>query len=405
MSPTILHVDMNAFFASVEQAANPSLRGRPIAIIGAKDRTVVMTASYEAKRFGVKTGCTVFEARKRCPMVEFVIGDPDKYTDTSRTIMRLFERYTPQVEVCSIDEAFLDVTGSLHLFGPAETIARMIKRDIADACHITCSVGIAPNKLLAKLASEMQKPDGLVVIRAEDVPGCLEDVAVGELCGVGPRTTAWLHGRGIRTCGQLQRVPREFLVKQFGVTGAWLHDAAHGRDNEPVLSPGDEPAAKSVGHSMTLDADVRARAEVEMRLQHMAEMVGRRLRAARRAGRTVTVTIRFASFKTVAKRHTFSQPVCLGHEIFAHARRVWDTMPMPEPVRLVGVSVSNLSEGVGQPDLFGGDARAVRRAVAMDAVNDRYGEFTVYPAALLERSRRAPVIAPSWRPGSRAVMR
>ena len=406
MPRVILHVDMNSFFASVEQAANPSLRGQPIAVIGSKDRTVVLTASYAAKRFGVKTGNTVFEARKRCPGIRFVTSDPDKYMHTSRVLMQLFTRYTPQVEVSSIDEAFLDLTGSLYLFGTARRIAELIKRDVASAFNLTCSAGIAPNKLLAKLAAEMEKPDGLVIIRPEEVPGCLDRVPVGALCGVGPRTEAFLASRGIRTCGDVQRLPEAYLARCLGVSGTWLHHAAFGRDDSPVDPLGVEIPPKSVGHSMTLEADLDSRAQVEVQLQHMAEMVGRRMRSARLAGRTVTVTIRFSSFASTAKQKTGPHPVCLGLDIFALARQVWQTMAMPEPVRLVGVSVSNLEPMGVQLPLFAHERRAAALALASDAVNDRHGEFTVFPAALLLRCQRERTIAPSWRPdGLRQAIR
>lgn len=403
---TILHVDMNAFFASVEQAANPVLRNRPIAVIGSKERTVVLAASYAAKLFGVKTGCTVFDARKRCPDIVFVTSDPYKYMDTSTRIMRIFQQYTPLVEVCSIDEAFLDVTGSLYLFGPADGIARKIKQDIRDEFNITCSVGIAPNKLLSKLAANMQKPDGLVEIKADSVPACLRSIPIEDICGIGPRTTKFLNGKGIFTCGQLQQIPVEYLTATYGVIGEWLHRAAFGIDESPVITVGEEEDPKSVGHSMTLLRDVHSYDEIAIHLHHLSEMVGRRLRAGSFSGSTVSVTLRFSSFATITKRKTFGSLFQLGHDIYSAAMIVVKLIPLAGPVRLVGVSVSSLRKNDSQYPLFPEDRRKFFLTLAMDAVNDRYGESTIFPATVLQRHRRERTIAPSWRPhGIRQAIR
>ena len=402
----ILHVDMNAFFASVEQAVNPALRNKPIAVIGSKERTVVLAASYAAKLFGVKTGCTVFDARKRCPDIILVTSDPYKYMDTSRRIMAMFERYTPLVEICSIDEAFLDVTGSLYLFSSAERIAMDIKRDIAQEFHITCSIGIAPNKLVAKLAANLRKPDGLVVIRPEELPQRLADIPVDEICGIGPRLTAFLQSKGVRTCGQLQQLPRDYLVRRFGVMGAWMHRAAFGIDDAALVPHGEEEDPKSVGHSMTLLADVDTREQIEIHLQHLAEMVGRRMRMGGFSGKTVAVTLRYSSFTSATQRHTFAEYLRFGHDIFRAARSVLERMPLPEPVRLVGVSVSSLRKDGYEYPLFPEEQRACDLTLALDAINDRYGECTIFPAALLQRHRRERTIAPSWRPhGIRQAIR
>ncbi len=403
---TILHVDMNAFFASVEQASNPALRGKPIAVIGAKDRTVVLTASYPAKACGVKTGATMYEARRRCPLVQFVVGNPHKYMDTARRIAVILHQYTPLVEVCSIDEAFLDVSGSLYLFGSATRIAHAIKAAMRAAFNITCSIGIAPNKLLAKVAANLQKPDGLVIVHPDDVPAFVQDLPLEEICGIGPQLTAFFQQRGIHTCGQLQPVPRAYLEHQFGVLGAWLHDAACGHDTTPVIPAGEEPAPKSVGHSMTLAHNVTGRADVDLYLQQLADMVGRRLRAAGLCGTTVAVSLRWASFTSVTKRQTVAEPLRLGADIFRAAQRIWATIPLREPVRLVGVSVSNVRPHYEQLPLFAAERKARQLTIAQDMVNDKYGEYTLYPAAVLQRCRRERTIAPSWRPdGVRQAIR
>jgi DNA polymerase IV len=220
----ILHLDMNAFFASVEQQANPGLRGKPIAVIGSNGRTVITTASYEARKFGVKTGMAIWEARRQCPQIILVVGDNCKYTYTSSRIFKMMLDYTPLVEVFSIDEAFLDVTHSLKIFGSPERIAYLLKARIKQSFGLTCSIGIGPNKLLAKLASDMKKPDGLTIIRPDEVLQVIDPLPIKDLCGIGSRTERHLNLLGIKTCGDLGRFPVDILKRKFGVTGQHLHD-------------------------------------------------------------------------------------------------------------------------------------------------------------------------------------
>ncbi|MEE8185188.1 MAG: DNA polymerase IV, partial [Thermodesulfobacteriota bacterium] len=249
MSRTIMHIDMNAFFASVEQRCNPALRGRAIAVIGSAKRTVVTTASYEARRYGVKTGMNRYEAERVCPGLIFVIGDNRKYIDTSIRILDILKEFSPMLEVYSIDEAFIDITGSIGLFGPPRLIAKTIKKRIKEGFGLTCSIGIAPNKLLAKLASNMEKPDGLVKIEEGDIPGLLEDLPVGDLWGIGRKLTIYLKEMGVETCGQLGRCPVSLLRRRFGIIGERMRFMGRGVDDSPVIPIGEEEEAKSVGHS------------------------------------------------------------------------------------------------------------------------------------------------------------
>ncbi|NOR50626.1 MAG: DNA polymerase IV, partial [Desulfuromonadales bacterium] len=232
---TIMHVDMNAFFAAVEQQSNPALRGRPIAVTGSEKRSIILTTSYEARAFGVKTGMTRFEAFEFCPQLTLVPANNRLYTHVSSEIMALFQDYTPLVEIFSVDEAFLDLSGSLKLFGGVERIAYLIKSRIKARLGITCSIGVAPNKLLAKLASEQRKPDGLTIFRSEEISVLLENMPIQELCGIGRRLGRQLHGLGIFTCGQLSRFPLTILKRKYGVIGDKLHAMAHGVDSSPVV--------------------------------------------------------------------------------------------------------------------------------------------------------------------------
>jgi len=395
---TIMHIDMNAFFAAVEQQSNPDLRGKPIAVIGSGERTIITTCSYEARAFGVKTGMPVGLAKRHCPQLILVVGNNRKYTDTSTGIINIFRDFTPQVEVFSIDEAFLDVSGSLALYGSAERIAMLIKARIRHQYGLTCSVGIAPNKLLAKLASEMKKPDGLTRIDADKIYEILETVPVDDLCGVGRKTAQQLTLLGIRTCGDLGRFPLSVLKKRFGIVGERLQAMGRGIDHSPVVPAAEDDAVKSVGHSTTLPHDIDDPLEIRSWLLRLSEMVGQRARRYHMAGRTVTLTIRYADFSTFSVRATGVDWLSRSDAIYHAATTLLDTLTLAQPVRLLGVTLSTLRQEVQQYSLFEGERKAQQVAEAIDNVNDRYGGFAVTYGSTLEREKAARVISPAWRP-------
>jgi DNA polymerase-4 len=398
MNRTILHVDQNAFFASVEQSTNPDLRGKPIAVIG-RGRTVVTTASYEARAFGVKTGMNTWQAKQACPQIIFVIGDNRKYMHTSTEITKMMLDYTPLVEVFSIDEGWMDVTHSMSLFGTPENIAYQLKARIRHHFGITCSIGIAPNKLLAKLASEMKKPDGLTVIRPEDVSRILERMPVQELCGIGRKMERHLLMMGIRTCGELGRYDVGRLTRKFGVIGEQLHRMGLGIDESPVVPAEDQEEVKSVGHSMTLDRDIDSRRDILKYLLQLSEMVGRRARRYGVAGKTVHLTVRFADFTTIGKQQTRKDYTNQSDKIFDEALNILDTLEIGQPVRLLGVRITNLRYQQQQLPLFEDERRKVLATAAMDEVNDRYGGFSVTYGSLLDNEEKGSfVISPAWRP-------
>jgi DNA polymerase-4 len=394
----ILHVDMNAFFASVEQQTDPALRGKPIAVIGS-GRTVVTTASYEARAFGVKTGMNTWQARQACPQIIFVVGDNRKYTDTSTRIVAMMRDYTPLVEVFSIDEAFLDITASLKLFGSAERIAYLLKARIRHEFGLTCSVGIAPNKLLAKLASEMQKPDGLTIIAPDQVEAVLEQLPVKELCGIGARVASQLANFGIFTCGQLGRFPVATLTRRFGINGERLSQMGRGIDASPVTPPEEEAAVKSVGHSMTLAHDVTGREALRKYLLQLAEMVGRRARRYGVSGKTVHLTVRYGDFTTVGRQQTRSVPTNQSEAIYQDALAILDSFDLSRPVRLLGVRITNLVHHGDQLPLFEQERRLALATAAMDEANRRFGAFAVTYASVVEAEEPGShVISPAWRP-------
>ena len=400
-SKTILHVDMNAFFASVEQQANPELRGKPIAVVGGGGRTVITTSSYEARAKGVKTGMAVWEGKRCCPELIVVVGDSRKYTYTSTKINEIFRDYTPEVEAFSIDESWLDVTHSLSIFGSAVTIAYLIKARIRHSFGITCSIGIAPNKLLAKLASDLEKPDGLTVIAAEDVPRTLEHMPIRALCGIGRTTERQLNMMNIHTCGELGRCDEGRLTRKFGIVGRRLKEMGQGIDDSPVSTFGEDDEVKSVGHSRTLDRDIDDPAEIRRFLLQLSEMVGRRARRYHVSGKTVHLYVRYADFfSSWGKQTTLKNYINLSDEIYKAALGLLEGVELEQPLRLVGVSLSNLKQQTEQLPLFEDERKKLFATQAMDALNDRFGSTAVTFGSLLPGKGKSgsQVIPPSWRP-------
>jgi len=397
---TILHIDMNAFFASVEQRANPSLRGKAMAVIGSEHRGVVLSPSYEARAFGVKTGMTYGEAKAACPALILVPADPAKYSHACEELLGIWRDFSPQAELFSIDEAFLDVTGCEPLFGDPVRIAIRIKERVWNEKGLTCSIGIGPNKLLAKLGSDMQKPDGLVLISRDDVAEVLEDLPVKELCGIGPSLTGSLAAMGIHTCGELGRAPLHKLTARFGVVGERLRDMGRGIDDDAVmtLASQHEEESKSMGHSMTLTEDCSDIPMIERHILQLSEKVGRRLRRGSYQGHTVSLTLRYSDFHTFSRQKRLRHTVSHGLDVYAAARGILQDIRLDQPVRLVGVSVSGLTKHMAQMPLFDDERKRTFVAEAMDDINDRYGEFTVTWGTLAERYRHERVISPAWRP-------
>lgn len=396
MEKIILCIDMDAFFASVEQQANPKLRGKPIAVIGSGGRTVVTTRSYEARRFGVKTGMNVYEAKKLCPQIILVIGDNEKYTHTCTELEKVYRRFTPDVEVYSIDEAFLDVTTTHHLFGGPEEIGKTIKKEVREQFGINCTVGIAPNILIAKLASDIAKPDGLKWIKPEDMQTVLEDLPVKELWGIGPSTTASLESMGIRTCGELGRAPVSLLRNRFGIIGETLKAMGMGLCDRPLVTEEGDP--KSIGHSRTLAKDISDRKEIEAQILKLSEMVGRRARKYGFAGRKVTLTIRYPDFETFTKQTTLPDHTNSTHEIYRCCLGILRDIRLKDSVRLIGVTLSHLESENGQMILFKDREKEKSVLRAVDEINDREGEFMITWASYLRRKEPPAVISPAWRP-------
>lgn len=391
MTRWILHVDMDAFFASVEQVLDPSLAGKPVIVAGpAEGRGVVSTASYEARRFGVRSAMPTSQARRLCPQGIFLPGHHSAYGDYSHRVLAVLRRFTPLVEQTSIDEAYLDVTGCERLFGDALSLARLIKQEIRASTGLTCSVGVAPNRLLAKMASGLNKPDGLTYIADSDVPHVLWPMPVGALYGVGPSTAGRLRALGLASIGDVARYPVELLLKEFGLAGGQLHEAANGRDESPVLPADTLAEVKSISRETTFPLDIEELPDLEQTLLELAEDVGRRVRREGLRGRTVTIKVRTSDFTTVSRSKTLRSSTDLAEDIYRAARQALRDYWRPGfKVRLLGVGLANLEASNAAPaTLFDTSDRLRRVSLAVDRIRDRYGDGAVTRARLLRRKTR-----------------
>lgn len=384
---TILHLDLDAFFAQVEEVANPLLKGKPVFVVGhSMTSGVVLTANYAARRFGIKTGMALRKARKLCPSAVLVPADSSKYSDTAEQIFARLETYTPLVEIFSIDEAFMDLTGD-RFYPPRHSdvmaVAQEIKRWVWENFHLTLSIGIAPNKLLAKLASERRKPDGLFRIRPWEIEGIMRELPVEELCGIGSRLKFHLNQMGIFTAGELGRFPEMELFNRFGIPGLVLKRMGQGIDHSPVLPADHFDPAKSMGHSYTLTRATRNRETAFRYLLWLSEKTARRLRRRGCEGRTIHTTVRFSDFETLSRQRNLPFFVNDGKVIFEYARKILAELDQPgRPIRLLGVSVSGLRTAGREEWLFEDFKKRQHLLQALDSVNDKYGEFTVRPAFL-----------------------
>ena len=389
MTRTILHVDLDAFFAAVEQRDHPELRGKPVIVGGGgpNDRGVVSTASYEARAFGVHSAMSLREAGRRCPHGIFVPVDGAKYTAASREVMAVLRRFTPLVEPISIDEAFLDVTGSRVLFGSGETIGGRIKDEVKASVDLTISVGVATTKLVAKIASDLRKPDGLVVVEPGDEAAFLAPLEIRRLWGVGEKSAAALREYGVRTIGDLAALPDDLLIRRFGKYGAALGQRARGMDDDPV---GGRDAAKSIGHEHTFDVDTSDREVIERTLLGMSEGVAGRLRDSGVRASTITVKIRDTTFRTITRQRTLADPTDLTEPIFRTALELARPEVRGLRIRLLGVTASGLGERE-QLSLFAADDPRRRKVTeAADEVRHRFGERAITRARLVGSRLPAP---------------
>lgn len=389
----ILHIDMDAFFASVEQLDHPELKGKALVVGSDSGRGVVAAASYEARRYKIHSAMPMFMAKQRCPQLVIVPTRKGRYGEVSRSVMAILKRYSPIMEQVSIDEAFLDAAGCERLYGPPEAMARAIKNKIWDCTALTCSIGVAPLKFLAKIASDMNKPDGLTVIHPPDVPAVISALPVEKVPGVGKNAHRQLKQMGLTTLGDLSKINASVLVNRLGKFGHRLSDLAHGRD-ESTVTP--HSPTKSISTERTLPADTRNRDHLKQHLLAQSQEVGRQLRCQGFMARTISLKLKDTHFKQITRSVTLDRPCQSTEALYRAAKRLLDGQALEKAVRLIGVGASALiAETTPQQTLLfpGIDRKAngwekVDRAV--DRIAERFGRSAVHRGSLDPSSDEFP---------------
>jgi DNA polymerase-4 len=394
---TIFHLDMDAFFVSVEEVYDPTLKGKPVVVGGRpQERGVVSAASYAARKFGVHSAMPLRHAYRLCPHAIFLPGHPDRYRDYSEKVHRVLKRFSPRLEMVSIDEAYLDLTGSEKLLGPALAAGHQLHEEVRRETALPCSLGIGASRLVAKICSDLAKPNGVLWVVPGSEQRFLAPLDVGRVPGVGKVTKESLYRRGIRRIGDLARLSEEELEGRWGKTGLALAGKARGLDAGAWFAPeiGAAEGPKSVSHETTFSVDTTDTKLIDATLAQLAQLVGRRLREYGLFGKTVQLKLRYADFSTITRAHTLEEPTGLDNVILATVRELFRHNWKPgRPVRLLGVHVGALSRAEGQLNLISQDDRRrwSRALAAADSLRDRFGESAVGLAAALRHGRRERV--------------
>lgn len=384
----IIHLDMDAFYPAVEVLDNPLLRGKPVIVGGSRKRGVVSSASYEARKFGVHSAQPMAVASRLCPHGVFLPVRMSRYAEESERVFEIFHRFTPLVEPLSIDEAFLDITGSERLFGAPEEIARKIKECVFRETGLTVSAGVAPSKFVAKIASDIDKPDGLTVVMPERVREFLDPLPVGRMWGVGKVTQEALERLGIRTFRDLSRTPVKELETHFGKYGTKMHQLSMGIDDRDVVP---EREAKSIGHEDTYEENILDLDLAEKEILSLSHRVARRMRSEGLKGRTVTLKVKYADFVQITRSITVKEPTHDGYEIYCAGKGLLSKTAVGErPVRLLGISMSQLTLKDSEDQLlfFGHEEGAGRKKdlnTAMDSIQEKFGVKAIAPARLYRK--------------------
>jgi DNA polymerase-4 len=384
---------MDAFYAAIEQLDDPTLRGKPLLVGPPSVRGVVLTASYEARPYGVGSAMPMAQARRLCPSAIIVPPRFDRYQEVSQTIMEVFSNFSPEVEALSLDEAFLDMSGSEGLFGDPECIGRRLKAAIRDATGgLTASVGLSATKYVAKVASGCRKPDGLTVVPPEEAKAWLAPLPVSWLWGAGPKTQVRLHELGLHTIGEVANTDPRFLSAKLGGAGLHFHALAQAEDPRPVIG---RRISKSIGSEHTLDEDICTKADIELHLRRSADIVGRRLRKKSYAACGAGIKLKTFDFTSLTRRRQLSEPTDVTDSLYSVCLNLLDQIDHPGPFRLVGLVAYDLVEieSLMQLDLFGTIARQRKLDFAIDSLADRYGVDVVYRADALPLGMRlAPTL-------------
>lgn len=393
----IILIDMNAFFASIEQLQHPEWRGRALAVTNGKQGTCVITCSYEARAFGIKTGMRLPEAKRLCPDLVQVPADPDRYVEVSRNIMQALEALTPDMEIFSVDEAFLDVTRCQLLFGSPEKIGRMAKKIVFDVSGLHCSVGVSGDKTTAKYAAKLQKPNGFTLIPPWEAKERLRHVPVTELCGIKSGIGGFLARHGVLRCGDMEKVPISILAKRFGNLGRRIWYMCQGADPDPVHTK--VPSPKSMGHGKVMPPYTRDTGVIETYLMHMCEKLAARLRHHHYHAQHFYVGLRSYDFGWMGTVGQTLQSTHDGREIYQLGAFILAQHWQGEPVCQIQVTALDPNSDGLQLDFFvAPDPKREQINEVLDDINDRFGEFTIAPVPLLFRSAMPNVIAPAWKP-------
>lgn len=384
--PSIIHCDMDAFYASVAELDDPSLRGKPV-VVGAGIRGVVLSANYAARKFGIRAAMPVGKAKRMAPNAIFVTPDHHRYSEISAQVMEIFESFTPFVEPLSLDEAFMDITGAQKLLGTPREIGQAIRKRVHEECGITCSVGIASNKFIAKLASGHCKPNGLLEIPDDRVISFLHPLPVSDLWGVGPKTAEALQRLGLRQISDIANTPLDTLKRALGdATGEHLHNLSWGRDYRSVVV--DDPE-QSIGANETFSYDIDDPEKILAEYLKLTERASTRLRNRNLFAKTITITVRFADFKTITRSKTLPLPISSTQEIYQVVKELYLALKLDRArLRLVGVSLSNLRDQAPEQLMLGQRERGWREAEsAVDRAAARFGEKSVRPARLIKKRK------------------
>ena len=387
MERIVLHIDMDAFYASVEEMDRPELQGKPVIVGGTSNRGVVSAASYEARKFGVRSAMPIFEARRKCPHGIFIPVRMARYQEVSRQVMHILEHYSPVIEQVSIDEAYMDVSGLERLFGPPLELATRMKREVKERTSLTCSVGIAPNKFLAKIASELRKPDGLTVIPPDEAEPFAASLPIEKIPGVGKKTVDRLKAMGVSRLGHVGDLPEQVLSRAVGKFGRTLLAFARGEDDSPVVPYSD---AKSISNEETLEENSDNPRILRKELLSLAENVGRRLRESGLAGSTVTLKLKRADFVLITRSLSLSKPTNSTNTLYKAGLRLLDEVELSGKFRLIGIGASKLvrtAEGQEQLELFDEESKKASswKSVekAMDNIKKRFGKDAIKRGGVL----------------------
>ena len=394
----VILVDMNAFFASVEQLDYPELRKKPIAVTNGDAGTCIITCSYEARSFGIKTGMRIKEAKKLCSDLIKVPSRPERYVEISTKIMEALEQVTPDIEIFSIDEAFLDVTNCQHFYNSPVDASKRVKQIIAEVSGLPCSVGLSGDKITAKYAAESVKPNGFTVIFPWDAEKTLARVKVIELCGIGRNISNFLAGHGIIYCGDMKNLPIEILTKRFGNLGRKMWLMCQGKDTDPVHT--EIAAPKSIGHGKVLPPGTKDLSVIKTYFRHMAEKVAARLRQNNMYASKFFIGMLTDTWGWLAITYKAVCETQDGQDIYAGAERLIKDNPEFGSIRQVQITAINPKSQLRQIDMFEEECNKHKSAInaTIDSINEKYGDFAIMPATLIDKTKSGNVIAPSWRP-------